>query len=117
VAALADLHRAFGDGIAAVEAAARWLATHAGDDPATPGAVSYHLLMLLGIVTGGWQLARAALVASRRLAEGASDAEFYRAKVLTARFYAEQFLPQVTGHLRAIEAGAATLSALPDEQF
>jgi alkylation response protein AidB-like acyl-CoA dehydrogenase len=117
VAGLADLHRAFGDGIAAVESAARWLAAHAGDDPATPGAVSYHLLMLLGIVTGGWQLARAALAASRCLAGGASDAEFYRAKVLTARFYAEQFLPQATGHLRAIEAGAATLAALPDDQF
>jgi hypothetical protein len=116
-AGLADLHRAFGDGIAAVESAARWLAAHAADDPATPGAVAYHLLMLLGIVTGGWQLARAALVASRRLAEGASDPDFYRAKVLTARFFGEQFLPQATAHLRAIEAGAGTLTALPDEQF
>jgi acetyl-CoA carboxylase carboxyltransferase component len=73
--------------------------------------------MLLGIVTGGWQLARSAVIATQRLAEGAADADFYRAKILTATFYAEQVIPQATAHLCALEAGAATLSALPDEQF
>jgi hypothetical protein len=75
------------------------------------------MLMLLGVVTGGWQLARSAAIATRRLAGGATDAAFYRAKILTATFYAEQVMPQAAAHLRAIEAGAATLSALPDEQF
>jgi alkylation response protein AidB-like acyl-CoA dehydrogenase len=114
---LATIRQAHADGCAAVEAAGRWLAVHAGDSPATPGAASYHMLMLLGIVTGGWQLARSAAIATRRLAGGATDAAFYRAKILTATFYAEQVMPQAAAHLRAIEAGAATLSALPDEQF
>jgi alkylation response protein AidB-like acyl-CoA dehydrogenase len=116
-AELATIRKAHADGCAAVEAAARWLAAHAGDSPSTPGAASYHMLMLLGIVTGGWQLARSAVVASQRLAEGAADAAFYRAKILTATFYAEQVTPQATAHLRALESGAATLNALPDEQF
>ena len=66
-----------------------------------------------GVGSGGSSAcARSALVATRRLAEGASDAGFYRAKVLTARFYAEQVLPQAAGHLRAVEAGATTLALL-----
>ena len=48
-------------------------------------------LMLLGSVTGGWHLARAALIAHQRLAAGStgSEAELYKAKIITARFYAE----------------------------
>ena len=75
--------------------------------------------MLLGTVTGGWQLARAALIAQQRLAAGATglDAEFYKAKIITARFYAEQFQPLATAHLRALQSGPDTLLALSDDQF
>ena len=77
------------------------------------------MLMLLGTVAGGWQLARGALIASERLAAGVTgpDRSFFQAKLVTARFYAEQFLPQATAHLRAIEAGPDTLLALTDDQF
>ena len=75
--------------------------------------------MLLGTVTGGWQLARAALIARERLAAGAAgpDRDFYQAKTVTARFYAEQFLPLATAHLRALQAGPDTLLAITDDQF
>jgi hypothetical protein len=107
------------EGRQAIEAAGAWLAANHARHPAAPGAASYHVLMLLGTVTGGWQLARAALIAHKRLAAGATgpDRDFFKAKLVTARFYAEQFLPLATAHLRALQAGPDTLLALTDDQF
>jgi hypothetical protein len=107
------------EGREAIEAAGAWLAANHAAHPAAPGAASYHLLMLIGTVAGGWQLARAALIARDRLATDASgpDREFFKAKLVTARFYAEQFMPLATAHLRALQAGPESLLALADEQF
>ena len=107
------------EGREAIEAAGAWLAANHAKHPAAPGAASYHLLMLIGTVAGGWQLSRAALIARERLATGAtgSDGEFFKAKLVTARFYAEQFLPLATAHLRALQSGPESLLALADEQF
>lgn len=111
------------EGRQALEKAGKWLADNHAVSPATPGAVAWHLLMLTGTVTGGWQMARAALVAHRRLAGSAAgdlngpERSFLEAKVITARFFAEQFLPLATAHLKALEAGADMLVAISDDQF
>ena len=63
---------------------------------------------MAGIVTGGWLLTKAALAATELLAgdrNGFSD-EFLRQKVITARFYAKQLLPQAAGLAPAVTAGA-----------
>ncbi|HEX5638894.1 MAG TPA: acyl-CoA dehydrogenase [Burkholderiaceae bacterium] len=78
------------------------------------GSVPY--LKLAGIVHGGWQMGRAALAATRRLAAG-DDPEFHRAKIATARFFADHMLVTVEAlAATAIEGSAGTL-ALADEQF
>jgi alkylation response protein AidB-like acyl-CoA dehydrogenase len=68
------------------------------------------LLKLFGIVAGGWQLLRSALISQQRLdsprGEGA-DAAFYGAKIMTARFYADHVLPQAAGLAHSIVHGAA----------
>jgi butyryl-CoA dehydrogenase len=79
------------------------------------GSVPY--LKLAGIVHGGWQLARAAQAAQRRLAEGGDDAEFLRAKVGTARFFADHLLTQADGLRASIVDGAAGTLSLSAEQF
>jgi alkylation response protein AidB-like acyl-CoA dehydrogenase len=119
VAGLAVIATGLTEGRKAIEAAGAWLAANHARHPAAPGAASYHLLMLLGTATGGWQLARAALIAHQRLAAGSTgpEAEFYKAKIITARFYAEQFQPLATAHLRALQSGPDTLLALTDDQF
>jgi 3-(methylthio)propanoyl-CoA dehydrogenase len=78
------------------------------------GSVPY--LKLAGVVHGGWQMARAALAAIRRLDEG-SDPNFHRAKIATARFHADHVLV-TAGALAAsaIEGSAGTL-ALDEGQF
>jgi butyryl-CoA dehydrogenase len=79
------------------------------------GSVPY--LKLAGIVLGGWQMARAALVAERKLRAGAGDADFCRAKISTARFFADHLLSQAAAYRAAIVEGSAGVMALSDEQF
>ncbi|MDB5824713.1 MAG: acyl-CoA dehydrogenase [Herminiimonas sp.] len=79
------------------------------------GSVPY--LKLAGIVFGGWQMARAALAAQRLLDEGSGDASFYRAKIATARFFADHMLSQATGYRAAIVEGSSGVMALEEDQF
>jgi hypothetical protein len=115
--ALSEIGQGLRLGVEALAAAAQWLAANYARHPAVPGAVSFNLLMLAGHVLGGWQLARAAVAASRQLAAGQGDAAFLQAKIVTARFYATQLMPQAEACRRAIESGCEALLALPDEQF
>jgi hypothetical protein len=100
-----------------LSAAGSWLAKHYDRHPGVSGAVSYNLLMLAGTVTGGWQLARAAMAASRRLAQQGADRPFLEAKILTAQFYAGQLMPSALAYRKAIEAGCEALLTMPEEQF
>jgi hypothetical protein len=63
---------------------------------------------MMGIVTGGWLLTRAALAA--RTATG-FDAGFLDQKLVTAHFFATQILPQAAGLAPAVTAGAGDLFA------
>jgi len=108
---------ALGEGTDAVRRALAWLLKNNATNPANPGAVSYHFLMLLGTVTGGWQMARAGLAAQGQLDAGTVDGEFYTGKVQTARFYAEQVLPRAVAHARSIESGSETMLRFTLEQM
>ena len=48
-------------------------------------------------------------------AEG--DQAFYRAKIATARFYADQMLPQAAAYGETVRAGDAALAGIGDEIF
>jgi butyryl-CoA dehydrogenase len=79
------------------------------------GAVPF--LKLTGIVCGGWQMARAALAAQASLAKGAGNVAFLKAKIGTARFFADHVLAQGPGLRDAVVQGAAGVLALAEEQF
>jgi len=103
--------------VEALEQATGWLAVNGMQDPnqALAGATPY--LRMFGSTLGAYYLAREALVASALLDEGAENKEFLEAKIVTARFYAEQLLPQDAALLGAVTAGKDTLLALEPEQF
>jgi hypothetical protein len=87
-------------------------------DPIAPLAGAVPFLKLMGIVAGGWQLARAALVAEKKLAdESEADRSFYEAKVATARFYADHVLVQAPALRNTVVDGASAVMALSEEQF
>jgi alkylation response protein AidB-like acyl-CoA dehydrogenase len=107
----------FGDAVAALEAAVEWLLAHDKNDAAVSGSAAVNMLMLVGTVSGGWQLTRAALTARSRLDAGTAEKDFLNAKIQTARFYAEHFLPRAQAQSQAIRAGAGAIMALAENQF
>ncbi|MCY7370414.1 MAG: acyl-CoA dehydrogenase [Polaromonas sp.] len=63
--------------------------TKPNPNAAFAGSVPY--LMLAGTVVAGWQLGRSLLAAQRELANGV-DADFMKAKIITARFFVDHLL-------------------------
>ncbi len=106
-----------GAGSAALEAVVDYVVANTKADPRAVFAGSVLYLKLAGVVLGGWQMARAALVARQKLDAGDGDAAFYRAKIATARFFADHVLSQADGLRHAIMDGAAGVLALDAEQF
>lgn len=84
-------------------------------DPQEAGAAATDYLRLFGLVAVGYLWARAAAVASSRLAS-AGDA-FYRAKLSTARFYMSRLLPESLALFEAIKAGAEPIMEMREEWF
>ena len=88
------------------------------DDPRAPLAGATPYLAALGTIAGCWLMARSAVVASGKLANGAGDdAPFYEAKIASARFYADTFCPQASASLAAAMSGSGDLMAMADEAF
>ena len=83
-------------------------------DPAVVFAGAVPLLELMGIVAGGWQLARAALAAERRLAAGGEDA-FLRTKIATARFFADHVLVKAPSLRDTVTTGGGSVLAVPED--
>jgi alkylation response protein AidB-like acyl-CoA dehydrogenase len=91
----------------------------AGNTKALPndvfaGSVPY--LMLAGNLMAGWQLGRAMLVAQDAVARG-EDVAFMKAKITTARFYADHLLTKAPGLRDAIVEGAPCVTSLALDAF
>ncbi len=114
---LAAIRNALAGGSAALEGAVAFVVAGAKTDVRAVYAGSVPYLRLAGIVLCGWQMARAALVASERLAAGGGDEAFLTGKIATARFYADHVLSQAPGLAASIVSGAAGVLALADAQF
>jgi len=114
LAALAEgLEKALGH----LQGATMWLAQNGFKNPNDVGAGAYPYMQLTGTVALGLMWLRMAKAASAALAAGGGDTRFYEAKLVTARFYAERFLPDASGLRRKIEAGSETVMALDPELF
>jgi acyl-CoA dehydrogenase len=114
---IAVIRRSLSKGVAALTEAADWLLATFPHNMKAAAAGAVPFLKLFGVVAGGWQMAHAALVAKRRLDEGAEDYDFYRAKIGTARFFAEHVLPLAQCWKQEIVNGSTSVLALEDAQF
>jgi len=86
-------------------------------NPEEVGAAATDYLQFAGYVCLGWCWLASAGVAARRLAAGAPDPDFYKAKIVTAQHYFGRLLPRCEAHAAAARAGSAGLMALSPEQF
>ncbi|UGQ47475.1 acyl-CoA dehydrogenase [Massilia endophytica] len=113
----AAIRKQLAQGSADLEAVVDFVLANVKSDIKSVFAGSVLYLKLAGIVLGGWQMARAALIAQQKLDAGEGDAAFYKAKIATARFFAEHILSQSTSLRTAIVDGASGVLALDVEQF
>ncbi|MEI7703671.1 MAG: acyl-CoA dehydrogenase C-terminal domain-containing protein [Deltaproteobacteria bacterium] len=104
------------EAVAALEAAVQFVLTTFGTDVRRAAVGAGPFLMLFGTVAGGWQMARSALAAQRQIALGHGDG-FYRAKIATARFYADHVLTRASSLSRATVSGAEGALAIEDDHF
>ncbi|MCL2656039.1 MAG: acyl-CoA dehydrogenase [Betaproteobacteria bacterium] len=116
----ADLKRigaALARAVAAMERCVDYIVANYAKDIKAVSVGAVPFLKLIGIVVGGWQLARGASIAQRKLAQGDSEAAFYKAKIVTARFFADHMMSQAEGLAQIVTEGAAGALALDQEAF
>ena len=114
--AFVALAAALGRGIEALKQATDYIVGNYGKDVRTVAVGAVPFLRLMGIVSGGWMMARAALVAQGKIAAGEAD-PFYPAKIATAHFYAEHAMSEASGLAQEVVQGGASALALDEAMF
>jgi alkylation response protein AidB-like acyl-CoA dehydrogenase len=114
---LADFARRLEKALGDLQAATMWLAANGFQNPNHVGAGAYPYMQLMGTVALGLMWLRMAKAADAALTDGAANARFLEAKLVTARFYAERFLPDTGALRRKIESGSDAVMALDPEMF
>ena len=103
------MRQVLAEGIDALEEATDWVVTTHPDNNQAVAAGAVPYLKLLGIVAGGWLMARGALAAAQYLDSGDGDQEFCQAKLLSVRFYADQVLIQAPSLAATVTRGWAAV--------
>ncbi len=100
-----------------LKAATMWFMQNGMTNPNNVGAGAHHYMHLMGIVALGSMWLMMADAAQKSLDEGRGDKSFLEAKLVTARYFAERFVPDAGALRRKIEAGSEAMMALAPEQF
>ena len=118
---LAATRRGLARGLDDLDKATRWLLDARSGDPEIGAAGATPYLRLFGTAIGGWLLARLAHSAAGHLAAPAGakgfDRGYLTGKIATARFYAENLMPQTGWLAAAVTQGAGSTLALHEGQF
>jgi len=117
VAELKDIAERLEKGLGEQKAATMWFMQNAMANPNHLGAGAHHYMHIMGIVTLGFFWLKMAKTALEALANEPEDAAFYQAKLTSAAYYAERFLPDAGALRRKLEAGSDNMMALPEDAF
>uniref|UniRef100_UPI00248DDBA6 acyl-CoA dehydrogenase C-terminal domain-containing protein n=1 Tax=Parendozoicomonas sp. Alg238-R29 TaxID=2993446 RepID=UPI00248DDBA6 len=93
------------------------IAFRAAKDRDAVGAASMDYLMFSGYVMMGFYWLKMVAAAHKKLEEGVSDPDFYKAKIQTAEFYFNRILPRTKTHAKGMSACPKGLTALQEEHF
>lgn len=106
---------AFQHALCCLEEASQWVLENHDKEGTVLGGIAFDFMMLAGVVTGGWQMARAAVIADARVAEGEGNSDFYQQKIATSLFYAEHILPRADAYARVVFNGGSSVTAMKFE--
>ena len=114
---LADLANRLEKSNGELKTATMWFMQNGMANPDNVGAGAHHYMHIMGIVALGLQWLRMAEAAQAALDKGTDNAAFYQTKLVTARYFAERFMPDCGALRRKIEAGSEAVMALEPEMF
>tara|TARA_R110002094_G_scaffold152106_4_gene140069 strand:+ start:717 stop:2519 length:1803 start_codon:yes stop_codon:yes gene_type:complete len=100
-----------------LQKATMWFMQNAMANPNNAGAGAYHYMHLMGIVSLGLMWLRMSKAAQAALDAGTDNPKYYEAKLVTAQYFAERFLPDTGSLRRKIEGGSESIMALDPEMF
>ncbi|MBT3764937.1 MAG: acyl-CoA dehydrogenase [Rhodospirillaceae bacterium] len=101
----------------ALSNATDWIISTYPTAPQHVAAGAVHYTRMLGLTMGGWLMAKAASKAFELTNAGTGNPEFLEAKILSARFFADQYVSQVPAILELVKSGANSLKNVRDEHF
>jgi len=105
------------EAVDALKAATAWMVEQVQADPVAAAAGAANYLRMFGLTAGGHMMGRAAVACLDAMAAGEGDPAFHDAKLISARFYAEQMLPQVGGLTPIVTHGHRSVMAMPEAAF
>ena len=115
-AVFASIKTQFDAALNAATEATDWVLDNAKNDPNIAGAAGMNMMMMMGTTLGGWLLAKSAMAAQKHIDNGSTDV-FYRNKIATASFYAEQILPRSQAYATSVSSGHESIMAISTETF
>ncbi len=114
---LAAYTKSLKKGLNDLQASTMWFMQNAMAKPDNAGAGSTDYMHLFGLVVLGYMWAKMAKAANENLAAGSGDADYYKNKLLTGRFYMEKVMPETALRKARIETGADSLMEMAAEAF
>ncbi|MGE8102495.1 acyl-CoA dehydrogenase C-terminal domain-containing protein [Allorhizobium sp. NPDC080224] len=114
---MASFTKSLKKGLNDLQASTMWFMQNAMAKPDNAGAGSTDYMHLFGLVVLGYMWAKMAKAANDNLAAGSGDADYYKNKLLTGRFYMEKVMPETALRKARIETGADSLMEMAAEAF
>ena len=81
------------------------------------GLNTTRLLMSVGEIIIAWLLIRQAEVATKKLAAGGKDSDFYTGKIAAAKFFVQTVLPHIRAERKILESETGGLMSIPESAF
>ncbi len=104
-------------GLDTLSSSTGWIVEAGARDIRLAATAASPYLRLFGTVAGGWLMGRASVAAAGKLGEANGDAAFLNAKLKTARFYADNVLPQAQALAAMITDGGASVLEIDEAQL
>lgn len=104
-------------GIERLQNSTWWLAENGPKDFDNAGAASYDYMTMFGTVAIGFMWAQMAKIAQAKLAADDSNPDFYKGKLVRAKFWMERVMPDTASLEEKVKAGADNLMELPEDAF
>ncbi|WP_010413592.1 acyl-CoA dehydrogenase C-terminal domain-containing protein [Citromicrobium sp. JLT1363] len=114
---MAELAAALEKSVGEQKAATMWFMQNAMQNPNHLGSGAHHYMHIMGITCLMLMWVKMARVAKAALTQGDTDKAYYEAKVATAHYFADRFVPDAGALRRKIEAGSDSLMALGEDAF